>query len=70
MQLDPKTKLRNLLDAIPSASAVCQHFHIPISGNEQKSLEQLCTESGITLGSFLQVLDSLDWEEESRFDSR
>lgn len=66
MHLNPNTKLGSLLIAIPSASSVCDGFNIAISGNESKTLEEVCIESGITLGSFLQALDHIDWENEYR----
>ena len=64
MQLNPNTKLVNLLIAIPSAASVCDGFHMAISGNENKSLEQLCCEYRITFASFLQAIENLDWDEE------
>ena len=66
MRLNPNTKLGSLLLAIPSASSVCDGFHIMIPGNESKTLEELCGESGITLTSFLEALDHIDWENEYR----
>jgi hypothetical protein len=64
MRFNPNTRLGSLLIAIPSAAAVCAHFHMTIRGNEEKSLGQLCTDCGITFESFLQTLDNLDWSEE------
>lgn len=64
MNLNPNTKLVSLLTAIPSAAEVCDRFHIQIGGNEQKSLERVCAEVDITLASFLQALDNLNWDEE------
>jgi hypothetical protein len=66
MRLNPNTKLGSLLVAIPSASGVCDGFHIAISGNEGKTLEEVCAETGITLASFLEALDHIDWENEYR----
>lgn len=66
MKLDPKTKLASLLTAIPSAAAVLKKFHIPISGNEDKSLDELCAEHGITFDVFLKGVNELDWNEEYR----
>lgn len=64
MHLNPNTKLASLLAAIPSAATVCESFHIPVAGNENKSLERLCTEAGITVANFLQALEDLDWDKE------
>ncbi len=66
MRLNPDTKLGSLLVAIPSALRVCDGFHIAISGKEAKTLEEVCVESGITLESFLDALDQIDWEKEYR----
>ena len=66
MRLNPTTKLGSLLIAIPSASSVCDRFHITLSGNESKTLEEVCAEIGITLTSFLEALDHIDWEKEYR----
>ena len=67
MRLDPTTKLTRLLAAIPSAAAVCDGFYIQFHGNEDKSLERLCAEAGITFANFLQALENLDWDEEYPF---
>ncbi len=64
MQLNSKTKLSALLNAIPSAGLVCDELHIQIRGNEEKSLERLCSEVDITFASFLRALDNLDWDHE------
>ena len=64
MQLNPNTKLSNLLRAIPSAALVCHRFHIQIRDNEDKSLELLCTEANITFSSFMRALENLDWSHE------
>jgi len=69
MHLQPNTKLFRLLAAIPSARVVCERFHMPLIGNGDKSLEQLCGEAGITFANFLRVLDDLDWEEDYRAES-
>lgn len=69
MRLNPKTKLGSLLVAIPSASGVCDGLHIAISGNEGKTLEEVCLASGITFLSFLEALDRIDWENEYRPDA-
>lgn len=64
MQLNPNTKLSALLNAIPSAALVCDTFHIQILGNEEKSLERLCSEADITFASFSLALDKLNWDDE------
>lgn len=66
MKLDPKTKLASLLTAIPSAAAVLKRFDIPISGNEDKMLDELCVEHGITFDLFLKGMNELNWNEEYR----
>lgn len=64
MHFSEKTKLVNLLTAIPSAAAVCHNFHMVIDGNGEKTLQQLCTQCGITFEAFLEALNMLDWEGE------
>ena len=66
MKLDPKTKLGSLLTAIPSAAAVLKRFDIPVSGNEDKSLHDLCVEHKITFDAFLRGVNELNWNEEYR----
>lgn len=64
MQLNPETKLLNLLLAIPSAQLLCDRFHIQVSGNQNKSLGTLCAEADITFETFLQALEKLDWSDD------
>ena len=64
MHFSENTKLVNLLTAIPSAAAVCHNFHIAIDGNWEKTLQQLCTQYGITFEAFLEALNTLDWNRE------
>ena len=66
MKLDPNTKLASLLTAIPSTAAVLETFEITVDGNEEKSLQALCTEHGITFQTFLKRMDELNWNEEYR----
>jgi hypothetical protein len=64
MRLNPNTKLVSLLAAIPSAAVVCDEFSILVPGNEDKSLAEICAETGITFPTFLEALENLDWEQE------
>jgi hypothetical protein len=64
MQLNPHTTLRKLLIAIPSAVVVCARFQIPISGNEEVGLGDLCVRHGIGFASFVEALDALNWDED------
>jgi hypothetical protein len=45
---------------------VLEIFEITIDGNEEKSLQELCTEYGITFQTFLKGMDELNWNEECR----
>lgn len=64
MQLNPNTKLGKLLEAIPSATTVCQLLKISVSGNEEKSLDEVCEEAGVAFDDFLDALNGLNWEED------
>lgn len=64
MRLDPQTKLGNLLNAIPSAETALTTFEIPVRGNEDKCLDELCVEYGTTFDNFLKRLNELNWNEE------
>jgi 23S rRNA C2498 (ribose-2'-O)-methylase RlmM len=66
MKLDPNTRLASLLIAIPSTAAVLETFEITIDGNEEKSVQELCREHGITFQTFLKGMDNLNWNEEYR----
>lgn len=66
MRLDPKIKLSSLLTAIPSAAVALEKLQITTDGNEEKSLEDLCAEHGITFSRFLEGMDDLNWNEEYR----
>jgi hypothetical protein len=64
MHFSENTKLVNLLTAIPSAVAVCHGFHMPIDGNGEKTLQELCAQYDTTFEAFLQAVNTLDWEGE------
>jgi hypothetical protein len=68
VQINPNTTLANLLAAIPSSRGVCHCLRLPLEGNGDKSVEQLCREAGVPFASFLQALDEIDWEEDYRPD--
>lgn len=64
MRLNPNTRLAALLVAIPSAAVVLENLHIPISDNEDRSLQELCTEHAITVEEFIERLNNLNWDED------
>lgn len=64
MTLDPKTKVANLLRAIPSANAVLKRLNILTNGNEDRTLDEICAESGIAFDLFLRRMNELNWNEE------
>jgi hypothetical protein len=64
MTLDPKTKVGNLLEAIPSAAAVLEGFDIFTSGKEDKTLDELCAERGIAFEALLKGMNEVDWNDE------
>ncbi len=66
MNLNPNTKLDQLLSAIPSATAVCDKLLIPIQGNENKTLQAICDERELTFDAFMQALNDIDWNEDCR----
>ncbi len=65
MKLDPDTTVASLLVAIPSSALVFDKFGIAADGNEDRTLQEVCTDTGIGFEEFLQAMDEIDWSEES-----
>lgn len=64
MRLDPDTQVGRLTAAIPTSAVVFERFGIPLHGNHEKSLQQLCQEHGIAMEEFLRAMSDIDWDEE------
>ena len=65
MRLDPQTKVASLLLAIPSAALAFNRLGIVAQGSENKSLEQVCADGGISMAEFMRVMNEIDWNDES-----
>jgi len=65
VRLDPETKIGRLLGAIPSSAVALERLGIIVAGNEDKSLRQLCAETGMNFEEFLRAMDEIDWEKET-----
>ena len=65
MKLDQDTKIGRLLGAIPSSAVALERLGIVLAGNEDKTLRQLCAETGINFEDFLRAMDEIDWERET-----
>jgi hypothetical protein len=64
MRLDPDTLVRGLILAIPTSAVVFDKFGISLTGNEDKTLGQICANRRIRFEEFLHALDEIDWNEE------
>ncbi len=65
MRLDPQTPVANLLLAIPSSALAFHRLGILAQGNENKTLQELCTDGGISVEDFLRAMHEIDWSKES-----
>lgn len=65
MKLDPETTIGSLLAAIPSSAVVLNQLRIPVAGNEDKTLQQVCMRQGMQFQEFLRIMDEIDWEKET-----
>ena len=65
MKLDPRTTVASLLVAIPSSALAFNRLGIIAQGNEQKSLQEVCTDGGISMEEFLRIMNEIDWNKES-----
>ncbi len=65
MRLDPQTPVANLLVAIPSSALAFNRLGILAQGNESKTLQELCTDGGISMEEFLRAMQDIDWNKES-----
>jgi hypothetical protein len=54
----------SLITAIPSSALVFAMLGITIKGSETKSLEEACSDSGVSLDRFLRAMDEIDWNDE------
>ncbi len=65
MKLDPDTTVDSLLAAIPSSALAFDKLGIPIAGNKDKTVQEVCAERGMEFREFLRAMDEIDWETES-----
>ncbi len=63
MKLDPDTTVATLLAAIPSSMLVLKRFGI-LSGDENKTLRQVCEARGIEFEQFLSAMNEINWKKE------
>ncbi|MGA8598989.1 MAG: hypothetical protein WB676_30095 [Bryobacteraceae bacterium] len=63
MKLDPETTVATLLAAIPSSMSVLKKFGI-VSGDENKTLRQVCDAHGIDFDRFLSAMNEINWKKE------
>lgn len=65
MRLDPDTLVSSLVEAIPTSVVVFDKFGVPLDGNNDKTLQQVCRDRGIDFERFLRAMNEIDWSEES-----
>jgi hypothetical protein len=65
MKLNPDTKICSLLVAIPSSVIALGKLGIPIDGNEEKTLQQVCLEREMKFQEILRAMDEIDWDKET-----
>jgi hypothetical protein len=65
IRLDPQTTVASLLLAVPSARIIFDRLGIAVRGSESQTLQQVCLDRDIGLEDFLNIMNEIDWNEES-----
>lgn len=65
MKLDPDTKIGSLLRAVPSSALAFEKLGIATAGNDDKTLQEMCVETGVKFQEFLSAMDEIDWDAET-----
>ncbi len=64
LNIDPNTSVGKLVLAIPSSVAVLTQLGISPQFDRDRTLQDACTEHGLTVEDFLRALNAVDWDQE------
>ena len=61
MNLDPNTKVRSLVAALPSSAVVLRSIGIADAEDDERTIQQACSEASVAVEEFLSNLGKIDW---------
>jgi hypothetical protein len=65
MKLESNTTVANLISALPSTVVVFSRFGIPVTGNENCTVGEMCKQHNVRCEELLRAIEQLDWGGES-----
>jgi hypothetical protein len=65
MKLESNTTIASLVSALPSTIVVFSRFGIPIAGDENRTVQEVCRQHNVRCEDLLHAIEQLDWNGES-----
>ncbi|HZQ50567.1 MAG TPA: hypothetical protein VFB14_00125 [Bryobacteraceae bacterium] len=65
MKLESTTTVGSLVSALPSTMVVFSRFGIPITGSENRTVQEVCRQHNVRCEDLLNAIEQLDWNGES-----